>query len=135
MKKESGSIADIMSALLVVLASAIVMFSYLSIMQLASINEEVKQLSRKYILEMESKGYLEAASSAQLKQQLMDLGVKDIELTGTTFSDVGYGNPIYLTISCSIPYKELNMTGDLLSAFFEDAEYGIIEKRMSTAKN
>ncbi len=135
MKKRSGSVADILSTLLVILAAAIVMSAFLSIMRLASIHEEVKQLARKYMLEMETVGYLSAGSCTQLEHQLMDIGVINIDFNGTSFDEVTYGAPISLNISCTIPYERLNMQGDLMEFFFEGAEYDITVSKMSTAKH
>lgn len=135
MKKERGSAGDIVFPLLAILASGIVIMSFLSVIKLASVKEDVKQLTRKYTLEMETVGYLEASSATQLKVQLEGLGVTDIDLAGTTISDVGYGNAIYLCVSCAIPYEKLNLGTDFLQAVFEDTKFPITVKRMSTAKN
>ena len=135
MKKRDGSVGDIMMSGLVIIAIFILMFAFLSVMQREEMDEKVDQLGRKYILEMEAKGYLQPASRTALTQELLNIGVTDIDLSGTTFSDVGYGNPIYLKISCSIPYEKWSTTGDLFAFFREDAEYPIHVEKMSTAKN
>jgi len=136
MKKRDGSvIGDLLSLCITTLASAIIMMVYLSVVQLEETDDMVDQLARKYILEMETIGYLQPSSITTLTHELTAIGASDIELTGTTFSDVGYGNPIYLYISCSIPYSQLNTTGDFFDFFFEDSTYPVTAKRMSTAKN
>jgi len=135
MKRKKGSIGDVVLTLLTILASAIIVYAYFSVMELVSINEEVKQISRKYMLEMEAKGYLEADSATRVKQQLQDIGVTNVNLYGSSFNDVGYGSPIYLKISCNIPYENIVIGGDLLEIFFEDAEFLINKDLMSTAKN
>lgn len=104
--------------------------------QILSLNEDVKQISRKYMLTMETMGYLDAASRTSLMQDLSDLQVTDIDLTGSTMTDAGYGNAVYLQITCKLPIEQLNMDGnDMLRFFFEDGTIPIRVRRMSTAKN
>lgn len=92
--------------------------------------------SRKYMLTMETMGYLDAASRTSLMQDLSDLQVTDIDLTGSTMTDAGYGNAVYLQITCKLPIEQLNMDGnDMLRFFFEDGTIPIRVRRMSTAKN
>lgn len=71
-----------------------------------------------------------------LMQDLSDLQVTDIDLTGSTMTDAGYGNAVYLQITCKLPIEQLNMDGnDMLRFFFEDGTIPIRVRRMSTAKN
>lgn len=121
--------------MLAILASAIIMYAYLGMAELVAIKEDVKQISRKYMLEMESNGCLEAVSATHLRQELAAAGLNDVELSGTTFNNVGYGNPIYLRIAGNISYEQINVGGDLLEVIFNTAEFPITENRMSTAKN
>lgn len=84
---------------------------------------------------METMGYLDAASRTSLMQDLSDLQVTDIDLTGSTMTDAGYGNAVYLQITCKLPIEQLNMDGnDMLRFFFEDGTIPIRVRRMSTAK-
>ena len=79
---------------------------------------------------------LDAASRTSLMQDLSDLQVTDIDLTGSTMTDAGYGNAVYLQITCKLPIEQLNMDGnDMLRFFFEDGTIPIRVRRMSTAKN
>lgn len=51
-------------------------------------------------------------------------------------TDAGYGNAVYLQITCKLPIEQLNMDGnDMLRFFFEDGTIPIRVRRMSTAKN
>lgn len=51
------------------------------------------------MLTMETMGYLDPANQTTLVQELSDLQVTDIDLTGSTMSDAEYGNAVYLQIS------------------------------------
>lgn len=127
---------DILPSMLVLLAAIVLVTAYMDVCALLNAAEDVKQVSRKYILSMETKGYLDDEDRNSLIEELTDLNVTGIDLTGTTMSDVGYGNPIQLSISCNLPVEQLNTSsGDMLSFFFADGVMSIHEDRMSTAKH
>ncbi len=134
MKKREGSILDVLTVLVSILAMSVVMVAYLSNVQIVSVKEDISQVGRKYILRMETVGYLTATDRAYMNQELAALGLTNISLSGTTMSDVGYGNPITLKISGRIQGREM-IGNDLFSITFGPREYEIVEKRVSTAKN
>lgn len=136
MKKRKGNVVDILPSMLMVIAAVILITVFFDLYQVLSLNEDVKQLSRKYMLTMETVGYLDPENRTSLVQDLSDLEVTDIDLEGSSMTDVGYGNSIYLQISCNLPVEQLNMAGnDILRFIFEDGTIPINIRRMSTAKN
>lgn len=129
-------LGDLLSSLLVILSFTILAFSFLNAMNAISRKENVKEVSRKYILDMETKGYLTTESSAKLLQELSEIGLTDIDLSGTTLSDAGYGNEIHLYIKGKMPVVELDAGGgDLFASVFRDTQQMISIHKMSTAKH
>lgn len=118
MKKERGTVADLMAAGLCMLAMTVVMISYMGNAGLIRQKEQVSQIARKYILRMETKGELTDSDYTELILELEGVGVTEIRLDGTTRSPVGYGEQIILII-----------TGKL------GEEYEFEEKKVSTAKH
>lgn len=59
----------------------------------------MRQVAREYILIMETEGYLSAADQGALQAELESYGLYNISLSGTTTSEVNYGDRIYLGIS------------------------------------
>lgn len=118
MKKEKGNVGDIMITGLCMLAMTVVMLSYMDNVQLIRQKTEVSQLARKYILRMETVGYLTNQDCMKLTAELQEIGVTEINYDGTTVSGVEYGNPITLQIQ-----------GKLRE------QYVFTEQRVSTAKN
>ena len=113
-----------------VIAAVMLIMVFFDLYQILSLNEDVKQIARKYMLTMETMGYLDPANQTTLVQELSDLQVTDIDLTGSTMSDAEYGNAVYL------PMEQLNMDGyDMLQFVFQDKSIPIRVRRMSTAKN
>lgn len=100
------------------LAMTAVMLAYMGNIQLIGQKMAISQTSRKYILKMETVGYLEPADRTGLLQELTDLGATEVSLSGTTVNPAGYGMPVCIHIQGKL--GEIHV--------FE-------EKRVSTAKN
>ena len=116
--KQKGSIADIMSTCICVLAMSVLLLFFLQWVEVIQQKQAVSQLARKYILRMETTGCLGATDRTLLETELLSSGVTETCLEGTSMNMVGYGEPITLLIR-----------GRLKGGFaFE-------EKRVSTAKN
>lgn len=118
LKKQKGNVSNIIVAGFCILAMTVVMFSYMESVSLIQQKTEISQLARKYILRMETVGYLTAVDRTSLFQELDSAGVTEINLGGTTLSEASYGSPIALCISGKLK-----------------GEYAFEEKRVSTAKN
>lgn len=118
MRREKGSIGDIMSAGICMIAMTILMLAYMDNVWLIHQKAEVSQIARQYILRMETVGYLTEEDRIRLGQELAGAGVTELALTGTTMVPVTYGDIITLEIRGKL-----------------EGEYEFEEKRISTAKN
>lgn len=117
-KKQKGSIENLLTAGICILAMTVVMVSYMDCVRLIRQKEEVGQLARKYILKMETTGYLTDWDCAELLQELSDAGVTETDLSGTTMQEALYGESIALCIRGKL-----------------EGEQAFEEKRVSTSKN
>lgn len=99
-KKKNGSIVENM---IVMLLEIVVVCAFLVIIfgAFSGISDKwgIRQVAREYILIMETEGYLSAADQASLQTELEAYGLYNISLSGTTTSEVDYGDRIYLRIS------------------------------------
>lgn len=118
MRKSKGNVADIMASGICILAMTVVMLAYMDSVALFHQKTEAGQIARKYILRMETVGYLTAQDHTALLQELNTIGITEISLEGSTMYKVSYGYPI-----------TLHIIGKL------KGEYPFEEKRVSTAKN
>lgn len=94
----------------------------------------INQTSRRYLLKMETTGYLTDSERLSLISELNRLGVTNVSLIGTSFQDVGYGNDVILEFTGKLHYKEVK----LLSLFEAEEVKGtesIRQRIVSTAKN
>ena len=115
---QEGSIGDLLSVGLCILAMLAVMMAFMECAGLVHKKTIISQLARSYILRMETTGYLSQAQEDELRNRLETVGVTQIDLTGSTREPVGYGGEIVLRISGKI-----------------EGGYDLEEKRVSTAKN
>lgn len=118
MRRERGSVGDILVTGFYLLAITIVMLAYMGNVRLVYRKAEINQVARKYILRMETAGELTDADYVSITRELETLGVTELSLVGTTLDRVPYGDPIVLMIRGKL-----------------EGEYEFEEKRVSTAKN
>jgi len=116
--QERGNVGSFMATTLCLLAMTVVMLFYMDNVQLIQQKTDVSQLARKYILRMETVGYLTSADRSMLTGELQAIGVTGVSYEGTTEETVGYGEPICLQIKGKLR-----------------GQYEFTEKRVSTAKN
>lgn len=116
-KKQQGNIGDLLSTGICILTMTVMVFTSMRCTELIWQKTMVGQIARKYILRMETVGYLARTDQDVLKRELEEIGVTEMDLTGSTISQSGYGTPIVLRIRGKL-----------------GGEYGFEEKRVSTAK-
>ena len=94
-----GSVGDIMPMCIFVICIAFVMISFADCVRVINVKSSVSQISRMYILKMETYGYLTVDDRNELVDALSNAGLENISLAGTDMSEVGYGNKICLYIN------------------------------------
>lgn len=117
-----------------ILAMAIVWMAHLGMAELVLTKIEVSQVARKYMLRMETIGYLTGEEKANLTEELSRLGMEKINFTGTTMQPVGYGEDIYLCLKGTVQGISLDKERIWKSGFTKE-EFVVARELMSTAKN
>ena len=107
LKKSGGNIGDLMSLAVFLLAMLSILICFFECVGLMRVREDVSQLARKYTLIAETKGYLDTEERSRLISELDGAGISDINLDGTTFQRVGFGNVVTVKISGKIKGKYL----------------------------
>lgn len=134
MRKDKGQILNLLSVLFALVGTAILCLVLFSYMDLLERKIDINQVSRRYILRMETAGYLTAQDRTALERELSELGVSGITFDGTTLSDAGYGNPVVLAFSGELHYQGIRLI-TMVQAREEALTVRIEERRVSTAKN
>ena len=117
MKRESGNVGDFLAICICMLLMTILMTAYMNSVHVIEKKEDVNQIARKYILRMESAGYLTEEDRIILVRELEAAGVTEISLENTTMEWVGYGEEIVVRFRGKLGER-----------------YEIDEKLVSTAK-
>lgn len=134
-KKSKGNIMDLVTIGITILAMSIVVTAYLECTGLMLKKLEISQLSRQYILKMETEGYLDEQSRQSLLQELQELGMQNIDLSGTTLYSVSYGEKIMLKIKGTVSTRTVGEGEEVWNGGFLEGRTVVEETRMSTAKN
>ena len=98
-RRNEGGVGDVMPMCIFAICIAFVMISFADCVRLINVKSSVSQISRQYILKMETYGYLTEDDKEGLVKSLSDTGLESISLAGTDMAEVGYGNEIKLYIS------------------------------------
>ena len=133
--RRKGSIMNVLAACICILTMTIIMMAFMGSVGLLNSKAAVSQIARKYILRMETVGYLTENDRVELSRELTEVGVVDLDFTGTTLSQVDYGSPILLVIHGKVSGQIAATGGGLLRKVFGKSFYEFEERRMSTAKN
>ena len=96
--------------------------------------EDMNQITRAYLLEMETLGYLPNEQKSRLQAQLEECGLVNIDFSGTTLSAVGYGETIRLVVSVTLK-TNLVVAIPFLYESNEKWEIPIKLRMISTAKH
>ena len=118
MKRNKGNMGNLLGTMICVLAMTVLVLQYMEQVRLIQRKWEMIQISREYILRMETRGYLTGEDARELVAELEQAEVTGISLEGTTRNPVDYGEPIFLKVK--------GVIGD---------EYQVEEMRSSTAKH
>ena len=134
-KCSKGSVAEVMSAGICIIAMTVLMLAYMGSIQLLYSKSKIDQIARKYILKMETVGYLTGNDRLEMTQELAAVGATALDYTGSTLNQVDYGSTISLVIRGKIPAQTVLTGSDLFQTTQGILLYEFEERRISTAKN
>ncbi len=98
-RKDEGFLYRVLPVLLSLCVVAVLVVLSAGFFAAIRQRDQIDQLAREYLLMMETEGYLSALGQQQLTASLEEAGLCDISLSGTTVTQVGYGEQIVVSIS------------------------------------
>ncbi len=134
-RKQEGSVLDFLSVGICILAMAVVMTAYFACSDLLLRKGQISQIARCYILKMETMGCLTEEEKNNMLAELQAVGLRGIDLAGTTLNPVEYGDSVILQIRGRIQAGVWKEEHDLFRSVFTVREVPVEEVRMSTAKH
>ena len=111
MKKDQGSLMRVFPGIMTIMAVAVMLVFYIGWMSNVTKKDEVRQVARACMLSMETKGCLDSSLESSLRSELAAKGLENIDLSGTTMSDAGYGNGIFLHIKGNLKIHSYTTSG------------------------
>lgn len=133
MRKKKGEIDQYVIIVLGILSFFIITIASLNYVGSTDKYIAANQIARKYILKIESNGYLTPENTIKLKNELTNQGFSNIDLTGTTMAEVKNGDDVFLFISYDQPIR--NIAIENYSIKFVNEAHRVQISRSSTAKN
>ena len=133
-RKDKGILDQFLPALVTIVFLAILWVG--SMVSAAGIDRssDIHLVARKYMLRMETDGYLTEENRNLLLGELHALDMTDIDLTGSSFTDVGYGNTVELVIRGMVTLKSIEFT-DFASSIMTERQTEVAIHKISVAKN
>lgn len=109
LKSKKGEFVDFAAVVLFIFLCAYALISS-SFNDIGAINTrlEADRIARYYMLKIESHGYLNLDDSEKLEQKLESIGLSNIDLSGTTMTEVNNGDDVYLDIHYDQTVRELS---------------------------
>ena len=98
-KKDDGSFISIGPVIVTIIFIGMLLIGFTSWMTNIDRKTQLDSIARKYILAMETTGYLTADQESALEVELNEHGLNNVVFSGTTKAQQEYGEEIILSIS------------------------------------
>ena len=114
-RKDKGILDQFLPAIIVIVLLAVLWTGSMISASTIDRSTDIQQVARTYLLKMETDGYLTEENRNLLLSDLAALDMEQIDLTGTTITDVGYGNRIDLDIRGVVNLKDMDYTAPMVN--------------------
>lgn len=133
--KREGSVLDFMAVGICIIAMSLVMMAMFSCANMLQKKSDISQINRRYLLRMETVGYLTPEDKGKLLDELNQLGLQQISLCDTTCTPVNYGDEIVLHIKGTMKGEIGGNAEGLFQRGLQKKDIAVEERKTSTAKN
>ena len=133
-RKDKGILDQFLPAIVVIVLLAVLWTGSMISASNIDRSSDIQQVARTYLLRMEADGCLTPENRSLLIAELKALDMERIDLTGTSFSDVGYGNQIRLVIRGVVNLKDINFRG-FATPMMTTRQAEVAINKISVAKN
>ena len=133
-RKDKGILEHFLPAIVVIVLMAVLWTGSMISASNIDRSSDIHHVARTYLLRMESDGFLTEENKSLLIAELKALDMIDIDLTGTSFADVGYGNQIRLVIKGQVKLKDVVFKG-FASPMMTERQAEVAIYKVSVAKN
>ena len=133
-RKDKGILDQFLPAIVVIVLLAVLWTGSMISASNIDRSSDIHQVARTYLLRMEADGYLTEENRNLMISELEALDMENIDLTGTSFTDVGYGNRIRLVIRGVVNLKDIDFKG-FATPMMTERQAEVAINKVSVAKN
>jgi len=133
-RKDKGILDQFLPAIVVIVLLAVLWTGSMISASNIDRSSDIQQIARTYMLRMETDGYLTQENRELLVAELEYLDMEQIDLAGTSFSNVGYGNQVRLVIRGIVNLKDVNFKG-FATPMMTTRQAEVAIEKISVAKN
>ena len=134
LRKDKGILDQFLPTIVVIVLLAVLWTGSMISASNIDRSSDIQQVARVYLLRMETDGYLTEENRGLLVAELENLDMEQIDLTGTNFTDVGYGNQIRLVIRGVVNLKDIEFKG-FATPMMTSRQAEVSIEKISVAKN
>ena len=133
-RKDKGILEQFLPAIVVIVLLAVLWTGSMISASNIDRSSDIQQVARTYLLRMEADGCLTPENRNLLIAELEELDMEQIDLTGTSLTDVGYGNQIRLVIRGVVNLKDIKFRG-FATPMMTTRQAEVAINKISVAKN
>ena len=133
-RKDKGIFDQFLPAIVVIVLMAVLWTGSMISASNIDRSSDIQQVARTFLLRMETDGCLTEENRNLLVSELEALDMEQIDLAGTTFTNVGYGNQIRLVIRGKVNLTDMNFRG-FASPMMTTRQADVAINKISVAKN
>lgn len=133
-RKDKGILDQFLPAIVVIVLLAVLWTGSMISASNIDRSSDIHHVARTYLLRMEADGFLTEENRNLLLAELEALDMENIDLTGTSFTNVGYGNPVRLVIRGVVTLSDIEFKG-FASPMMTTRQAEVAINKVSVAKN
>ena len=133
-RKDKGILDQFLPAIVVIVLLAVLWTGSMISASNIDRSSDIHHVARTYLLRMEADGYLTEENRNLMISELDALDMENIDLTGTSFTDVGYGNRIRLVIRGVVNLNDMDFKG-FATPMMTRRQAEVAINKVSVAKN
>ena len=134
-KKHEGNVGDIIGSIICVIFMFAILTTSINSNRIMSIKTQVDRMSRKAMLQLETKGILTATEKQDLYDEVMALGFDEVDITvnGGSSTKVVYGFPVTIEIQGRTSGRTLGLYNSWNNSWDKDYNFGVKYESISKA--
>lgn len=129
----SNLVSGMFTLIISIMAITLICLYNISATGILNSKSDVNMIMRKYIIRMESEGYLTPEDESGMIEELKACGMTNIDISGTTRNEVEYGETVYLYVKGDISRRVVSLN-DIKNGIWQDKDVHIDESLSSTSQ-